>query len=271
MLSNITFGRFFPGSSPIHKVDPRVKISLMIALLVLVFLSRNYLAVFINFAAIFTLMTLTKIPLKTYFKSMKYILFVVVFTSLMNVFYAQGEPLFQVGALVVTRDGLNNSIFVALRLVMLLLTSSLLTFTTSPTDLTDALERLMKPLALLGVKTHELAMMMTIALRFIPTLLEETDKIVDAQKARGADMENGNLIKRVKAMVPILVPLFMSSFRRAYDLAVAMECRCYKGGEGRTRMKVLHLQSRDFLAMLVVAAVFALVLLSNACLPAVSL
>lgn len=269
MLSNITFGRFFPGSSPIHKVDPRVKIVLMIALLVLAFLSGNYFAIFINFAAVFIFMALTRIPLKIYFKSMKYILFIVVFTSILNVFYAQGEPLFQFGWLIVTKEGLNNSIFVTMRLVMLLLTSSLLTFTTTPADLTDALECLLKPLSLLGMRTHELAMMMTIALRFIPTLLEEADKIMDAQKARGADLENGNLLKRARALVPILVPLFMSSFRRAYDLAAAMECRCYNGGEGRTRMRVLHVQFRDVLAMFIVVAVFALVLLSNVFLPAV--
>ena len=271
MLSSITFGRFFPCNSLIHKLDPRVKVILMAALLVLIFLSRNYLALFINIAAIFIFMALTKIPLKTYFKSMKYILFIVLFTSVLNVFYAQGEPLLQMGPIVITRHALGNSVFVAMRLVMLILTSSLLTFTTTPTDLTDALERLAKPLAVFKIKTHELAMMMTIALRFIPTILEEADKIAAAQKARGANMETGNLVKRVKAIVPILVPLFISSFRRAYDLSNAMECRCYKGGDGRTRMKTLHVHPLDIFAIIVVGSIYALVLLSNVLLPAVSI
>lgn len=263
MVNNITLGRFFPGDSFIHRLDPRVKIMLLIGLLISVFLSANYLSLAVNLASTIIFAAITKISAKTYFKSMKFILFVVLFTSLLNVFYAKGTAIFQFGPLVITKEGLDNSIFVAMRLVMLILISSILTFTTSPTDLTYALEKLMKPLSIFKLKTHDLAMMMTISLRFIPTLFEETDKIIDAQKARGADMESGGILSRIRAFVPILVPLLISSFKRAYDLAIAMECRCYNGGEGRTRLKTLHINSRDIFAIIVVLAVIIMVLLSN--------
>ena len=263
MLSNIALGRFFPGNSLVHRLDPRVKIVLVVVLLVTVFLANNYLALLTILAAIFVFMAFAKVSFKNYFKNMKVILFIVVFTSVLNIFYAKGPLLFQIGPVAITKGGFDNSVFVSCRLVMLILISSLLTFTTSPTDLTDALERILKPLSVFKIKTHELAMMMAIALRFIPTLLEETDKIIDAQKARGADMESGNALKRIKALVPILVPLLAASFRRAFDLALAMECRCYNGGDGRTKMKVLHICSNDVLAIFAVVAVFLLVLWSN--------
>ena len=271
MLNNITLGRFFPGDSFVHKLDPRIKIVLMIILLIAAFLSTNYMSLFVNLMTTFIFVMLTKISLRTYIKSMRFILLVVLFTSVLNVFYAKGTPIFQVGPVVVTKEGLDNSIFVSMRLIMLILISSLLTFTTSPTDLTDALERLIKPLAIFKVKTHELAMMMTIALRFIPTLFEEMNKIIDAQKARGADMENGNILSRIKAFAPVLIPLFVSSFKRAYDLALAMECRCYRGGEGRTRMKILQIRPQDIWATIVVLFVLMLVLMCNMCIPAVVL
>lgn len=271
MIKNITLGRFFPKNSVVHKLDPRIKIILMFFLLVAAFLSANYISIAVNLVSVGIFILLTKIPVKMYFKSMKFILLVVLFTSILNVFYAKGTPLFRVGFISITCEGLNNSIFVALRLVMLILISSLLTFTTSPTDLTDAIEHLLKPLTVFKVKTHEFAMMMTIALRFIPTLLEETSKIVDAQKARGADMESGSIFNRIKAFVPVLVPLFVSSFRRAYDLAMAMECRCYRGGEGRTRMKILRIELKDILAVIVVLCEIMLVLLCNKFFPAVIL
>lgn len=271
LLNNITLGRFFPGNSFIHKLDPRVKILLMIVLLFTVFLSANYLSLFVNFFAIMLFVSLTKINLKTYLKSMKFILFVVLFTGMLNIFYAKGTAIFKLGVFVITDEGLNNSIFVSMRLIMLILVSSLLTFTTSPTSLTYAIERLIRPLAKFKIKTHELAMMMTIALRFIPTLLEETDKIIDAQKSRGANMETGNILNRIKSFVPVLVPLFVSSFRRAYDLALAMECRCYKGGEGRTCMKILRIGSNDIWAILVVFGLLVFVLIINSLFPAVGL
>lgn len=263
MLSNIALGRFYPGNSFVHRLDPRVKIVLVVVLLITVFFSNNYLAFFTNLAAIFIFMVFAKISFKNYFKNMKVILFIVLFTSVLNIFYAKGPLLFKIGPVAITKCGLDNSIFVAFRLLTLILISSLLTFTTSPTDLTDALERILKPLCVFKIKTHELAMMMSIALRFIPTLLEETDKIIDAQKARGADMESGNALKRIKALVPILVPLLVASFRRAFDLAMAMECRCYNGGDGRTKMKVLHICPNDLLAISAVVTVFLLVLWSN--------
>ncbi len=271
LLNNITLGRFFPGNSFIHKLDPRVKILLMIVLLFTVFLSANYLSLFVNFFAIMLFVSLTKINLKTYLKSMKFILFIVLFTGMLNIFYAKGTAIFKLGVFVITDEGFNNSIFVSMRLIMLILVSSLLTFTTSPTSLTYAIERLIRPLAKFKIKTHELAMMMTIALRFIPTLLEETDKIIDAQKSRGANLETGNILNRIKSFVPVLVPLFVSSFRRAYDLALAMECRCYKGGEGRTCMKILRIGSNDIWAILIVFGLLVFVLIINSLFPAVRL
>lgn len=265
MASNITLGQFFPGNSFIHKLDPRVKIISLVVLLIAVFLSTNYLALAINLISAIIFAVMTKISAKTYFKSMKFILFIVLFTSLLNVFYARGTQIFRFGPLVLTKEGLDNSIFVAMRLIILILISSILTFTTSSTDLTYALEKLMNPLSIFKLKTHDLAMMMTISLRFIPTLFEETEKIIDAQKARGANMESGKILTRIKAFVPILVPLLVSSFKRAYDLAIAMECRCYNGGEGRTRLKTLHINSQDIFAIILVLAIFILVLLSNMC------
>lgn len=263
MLSNIALGRFSPGNSFVHRLDPRVKIVLVVVLLVTVFWAGNYLALFTYLSAIFFFMAFAKVSFKSYFKNMKVILFIVLFTSVLNIFYAKGPLLFKIGPVAITKGGFDNSVFVACRLVTLILISSLLTFTTSPTDLTDALERILKPLSVFKIKTHELAMMMSIALRFIPTLLEETDKIIDAQKARGADMESGNALKRIKALVPILVPLLVASFRRAFDLALAMECRCYNGGDGRTKIKVLRICSNDVLAIFAVVAVFLFVLWSN--------
>ena len=240
MVRDITLGQYLPGRSAIHRLDPRMKILLLLAFIVFIFITNNYYALAVTTLSVLSMMLLTRIPVKMYLKSMKMILFIVLFTAVLNLFYGRGEPLVQLGFLKVTQAGINNAVFVAVRIASLIIVSSMLTFTTSPTDLTDALERLMKPLKFFHVKVHEIAMMMTIALRFVPTLLEETDKIMSAQKARGADMESGNLIQRIKALVPVLVPLFVSAFRRAYELATAMECRCYRGGDGRTRMKSLH-------------------------------
>lgn len=206
---------------------------------------------------------LSGVPTKMYLKSVKTIVFIVIFTSVLNLLYGTGDVLWSWGFLKITTGGIRNAVFVTVRIISLILVSSGLTFTTSPTDLTDALERLLKPLGFFKIRVHEIAMMMTIALRFIPTLLEETDKIMQAQKARGADMESGGIVKRVKALVPILVPLFVSAFRRAYDLATAMECRCYQGGSGRTRMKSLHMTAIDYKAAVFMVIVACGVILLN--------
>ncbi|MDO5124038.1 MAG: energy-coupling factor transporter transmembrane component T [Eubacteriales bacterium] len=251
MIRDVTLGQYYPSNGFLHKLDPRVKVLSLAALIILIFCSFNFYALGIaTFLALFTVI-LSKVPLNLYLKSMKAIIFVVILTSVLNIFYGSGEPIFQWWVFKITMEGIRNSIFVTVRIIDLVLLSSALTFTTTPTDLTDALERLMKPLGIFGIKVHEIAMMMTIALRFVPTLLEETDKIMSAQKARGADMESGNIVSRIKALIPILVPLFVSAFRRAYDLAMAMECRCYQGGKGRTRMKKLKLGSRDAVALAV--------------------
>lgn len=262
-MRDITLGQFFPADSVIHRLDARVKIVSLIAYITLTFCAFNFYALGVVFAAVIAVVLMSRVPVKMYLKSLKVIIIIVIITSLLNLFYGTGEPIAQWWIFKITWNGINNAIFVCVRIVCLILFSSVLTFTTSPTDLTDALERLMKPLGVFRIKVHEIAMMMTIALRFVPTLLEETDKIMAAQKARGADMESGNLFKRVKALIPVLVPLFVSAFRRAYDLAVAMECRCYRGGKGRTRMKQLHMVRRDYISVIVTMIIIAGVVLCD--------
>ena len=255
MVRDVAFGQYFPANSVIHKCDPRAKLIMLVGFLVIIFCTFNYVAA-------------SKVPAKFYFKSMKVIIFIIIVTSILNVFYGSGDPLVQWGIFKITLNGINRAIFVSVRIICLILASSCLTFTTSPTELTDAIERLMKPLAKLHFPVHEIAMMMSLALRFVPTLLEETDKITQAQKARGADMESGNIIQRVKAFIPILIPLFVSAFRRAYELATAMECRCYRGGTGRTRMKTIHMAKRDYVSFVMVALLIGGVILCNIFLPA---
>ena len=252
MMRDITLGQYIPGRSPIHRMDPRVKIALTFALIILLFVASNFESMLLMVALMFGVLFCSGVPVSQYFKSLKAILFIVLFTAVLNLFYGGGTvvwrcPFFPV--MQITDGGIGNAVFVSVRIVCLILFSSVLTFTTSPTELTDALERLMKPLKLLHVKVHEIAMMMTIALRFVPTLLDETDKIMSAQKARGADMESGGVMQRVRSLIPVLIPLFVSSFRRAYDLAMAMECRCYHGGEGRTKMKQLRMTKLDAAAV----------------------
>ncbi|MGN0171513.1 MAG: energy-coupling factor transporter transmembrane component T family protein [Acutalibacteraceae bacterium] len=270
MLSDITIGQFFPGQSLLHRLDPRVKIILTILYVVLVFVPANWYG--LALAAVFLIVSilLSGLPVKLIWKSIKPILPIILLTAVLNVFYVSGGvTLWEWGFLHITTQGFINAAFLVTRILCLIAGSSLLTYTTSPTTLTDALERLMKPLNVLHVPVHEIAMMMTIALRFIPTLIEETDKIMSAQKARGADMESGGLLKRIKALVPVLIPLFVSSFRRAYELAMAMECRCYHGGGGRTRMTQLHLAARDVCSLLVMALLIAAVIVLNCFVPAV--
>ena len=268
-MRDITLGQYFPCDSILHRLDPRLKIVSLIAFIVLTFCTFNFYALAVVAALVIAVIFMSSVPLKMYLKSLKAIIIIVLITSLLNLFYGQGEPIFEWCIFRVTLEGVYNAIFVCTRIICLILFSSALTFTTSPNDLTDALERLMKPLKIFHVKVHEIAMMMTIALRFVPTLLEETDKIMAAQKARGAAMASGNLAARARALIPVLVPLFVSSFRRAYDLAIAMECRCYQGGEGRTRMKQLKLQKRDYISIAVSLLVIAGVILCNIFLPQV--
>ena len=262
-MRDITLGQFFPTDSVLHRLDPRIKILSLIAYIVLTFCTFNFYALGLVFLTVIAVVILSKVPFRMYLKSLKVIIIIVIITSLLNLFYGTGEPIAEWWIFKITWNGIQNAIYVCVRIVCLILFSSALTFTTSPTDLTDALERLMKPLNIFHIKVHEIAMMMTIALRFVPTLLEETDKIMAAQKSRGADMESGNLIRRVKALIPVLIPLFVSAFRRAYDLAVAMECRCYQGGKGRTRMKQLTLSGRDYISVLITLTVIAGVVLCN--------
>ncbi|MDD5924274.1 MAG: energy-coupling factor transporter transmembrane component T [Clostridia bacterium] len=268
MLSDITIGQFFPGKSIIHRLDPRVKLSLLLAFIIFIFATFNYFSLLLMVFSVFAIVLMTKIPVKLYFKSLKSIIVIVIFTSIINLFYGKGEPIWQWGIIKLTVGGINNAVFVLLRIVSLILVSTVLTYTTSPTQLTDAMENLMSPLKVLKFPVHEVAMMMTIALRFIPTLLDETEKIINAQKARGASMDTGNIIQRIKAFLPVLVPLLVSSFRRAYELATAMECRCYHGGEGRTRMKSFHLSKLDYISLSICAILFAGVILGNILLPA---
>ena len=263
MIRDITLGQFIPGGSVIHRLDPRIKLLLTFVVIVFLFVAGNFIAMGLMVAFVLLAMILSGVSMRLYLKSMKAILFIILFTSILNLFYGSGEPILQVGFIKITLDGVLRAAYISLRIVCLVFISSVLTFTTSPTELTDALERLMKPLRYLKIPVHEIAMMMTIALRFVPTLLEETDKIMSAQKARGADLESGGIFQRIRALVPILIPLFVSAFRRAYDLAMAMECRCYHGGEGRTKMKQLHLRRLDFLILSVTLLVCAGVILIN--------
>ncbi len=263
MIRDLTIGQYFPAKSILHQMDPRIKVLLTLALIILIFSTGNYVALGLVTVFAFLMVFLSGISMKLYLKSLKMVLFLVLFTAILNLFYGVGEPIFQWGFLKITEAGINNSIFVFIRITSLILVSSVLTFTTTPTDLTDGLERLMQPLKLFHVKVSEIAMMMTIAMRFVPTRLEETDKITNAQKARGADLESGGFIQRMRALIPILVPLFVSSFRRAYDLAMAMECRCYRGGDHRTRMKTLHMKTLDGCAILVVGLLCTGVILCN--------
>ncbi len=245
MMKDITLGQYFPGDSVIHKMDPRTKILLVLVYIVLTFMINNFagyvvLALFLA-AAVF----ISRIPPMFVIKGLKPIMVFIFITALFNLFLTGGEPVFKWWIFTITKEGLYFASFMVLRLVFLILGTSLLTLTTSPIALTDGLEHLLNPFKKIGLPAHELAMMMTIALRFIPTLMEETDKIIKAQTARGADFDSGNLIRRAKAMVPILIPLFISAFRRADELATAMECRCYRGGENRTRLNQLKFTNAD--------------------------
>ena len=269
MLRDITIGQHFPGDSLVHRFDPRLKLVLTIAYIVLLFAASNPLGLTLSILFLAVMYKVAKIPGKMILKSLKPILPIVIFTAVLNLFFVsgEGEPLVHIWFLTIYAEGVRYAVLMAVRVMALIAGTSLLTYTTSPIVLTDAIEQLLKPLGKLHFPVHELAMMMSIALRFIPTLIEETDKIMNAQKARGAQLDTGKMTDRVKALVPVLIPLFISALRRADELAMAMECRCYRGGDGRTRLKVLRCEKQDYIDLAVCIACFAVILASRLVFP----
>lgn len=269
MLRDITIGQHFPGNSLVHRFDPRLKLVLTVAYIVLLFAASNPLGLTLSILFLGVMYKVAKIPVKMIGKSLKPILPIVLFTAVLNLFFVSGEgdPLVHFWFLTIYAEGVRYAVLMAVRVMALIAGTSLLTYTTSPIVLTDAIEQLLKPLGKLHFPVHELAMMMSIALRFIPTLIEETDKIMNAQKARGAQLDTGKMTDRVKALVPVLIPLFISAFRRADELAMAMECRCYRGGTGRTRLKVLRCEKQDYIDLAVCIACFAIILASRLVFP----
>lgn len=264
MIKDITIGQYFPGSSVIHRMDARVKILLTAVFIVMIFMADHLAGLGIGIIFTVLIFLISKIPGKMMLKSLKPIVPIIIFTAILNLFFIRtGDPYFAWKFIKITDDGVNTAVFMVVRILCLIAGTSLLTYTTSPIDLTDAIERLLSPLKKIKVPVHELAMMMTIALRFIPTLIEETDKIMSAQKARGANMEDGSLIQKAKALIPVLIPLFVASFRHAEELALAMECRCYHGGEGRTRMKQLKMSILDLWGSLFCIVFLAAVIVIN--------
>ena len=257
MLKDITLGQFFPGKSLAHRLDSRTKLLLTVLYIAALFCAKWFVSYALTAALLAVSVKVSGVSPKALVRGLKPVLFLICFTAVLNLFYTPGDILVSFWIFKITRQGIVTAFFMVLRIMMLIMGTFLLTYTTSPIALTDGLETLLGPLKKIRVPVHELAMMMSIALRFIPLLIEETDKIMSAQRARGADFESGNLLQRAKALVPILVPLFISAFRRADELAVAMECRCYHGGEGRTKLHVLRYQARDYLALLLFAAVLA--------------
>ena len=263
-LKDITLGQYFPGNTVIHRLDPRTKLLFTILYIVALFSAKGGVAYAVLFLTLCACIAVSKIRPKTILRGMKPILFIIILTAVLNIFYTPGDPIWQWKFLKITVEGLWAAFFMVLRISFLITCTFMLTYTTSPIMLTDGLEKLLGPLKKVHVPVHELSMMMSIALRFIPTLIEETDKIMSAQKARGADFDTGNLFQKAKALVPLLVPLFISAFRRADELATAMECRCYHGGEGRTRLRQLRFQGSDIAALILGAALVAVVLILRA-------
>lgn len=261
MMKNITLGQYYPVDSFVHRLDPRAKILLTVLMIVAVFLVHTLVGYLFVLAFCVLAAKFANVPFKMLLKGLKALRFILILTFLLNLFFsAEGAVIFRLGILTITQDGLMKAIHYSLRLCFLVMGTSLMTLTTSPIALSDGIEMLFSPLKVIKFPAHELAMMMSIALRFIPTLMEEADKIMKAQMARGADFETGNLIGRAKAMIPLLVPLFVSAFRRAGDLAMAMESRCYHGGEGRTRLRVLKFTKNDAFAFIAIAVLFALLI-----------
>lgn len=265
MLRDITIGQHFPGDSALHNMDPRAKLVLTLVYIIMLFVAFNPIGLGISIVLVFGLYLLAKIPLRLIGKSLKPIIPIILFTAVLNVFFVTGEsePLVSLGFLHIYREGIDYAALIVVRIICIIAGTSLLTYTTSPIVLTAAIEQLLRPLSKLKFPVHELAMMMTIALRFIPLLIEETDKIMNAQKARGAQLDSGTLMQRVKALIPVLIPLFISAFRRADELAMAMECRCYHGGEGRTRLKELRMSGKDVWLTVAAVVVFVAMGMSN--------
>lgn len=264
MIKDITIGQYFNGSSAIHRLDARMKIVLMLAFIVSIFICKNFVSLGLMVAFSLAVVLVSKVPFKMVFKSMKPIAIIVAFTSILNIFYVSGgTQLVDWKFIHISSNGIFTAVFMAVRIICLVVISSMLTYTTTPTMLTDGIEKLLSPLKLFKVPVATLAMMMTLALRFIPTLIDEIDRITNAQKARGANLDDGSFIERAKALVPIIVPLFVSSIRRAYELADAMDCRCYTGGPGRTRMKQMKLHASDFIALFVVVLFVAGIVVLN--------
>ena len=260
MLKDITLGQYFPGNSVVHRLDPRTKLIMLVVYIVALFLAKSWVSYAVMLVFLVVTIKISTIPVKSIVRGMKPLVMILVFTGVLNLFFTQEGPVIvDFWIITITLGGLQRAIFMMARILMLITGTFLLTYTTSPISLTDGLEALLNPLKKIKVPVHELSMMMCIALRFIPTLIEETDKIMCAQKARGADFENGSLMEWAKALVPILVPLFIGAFRRADELATAMECRCYQGGEGRTKMKLLRYHREDFFSFGIGAALIALV------------
>lgn len=262
MLKDITLGQYFPGKSVLHRLDPRLKVILMLLFVAVVFFAKNLLSFLYLIVFLIVLTLISGIRFRAIRAGLKPILFIAAFTALINLFWSTGDNLlFSFWVVKIYEEGVWRALFMVLRILALVTgTSLLLTYTTTPMDLTDALESLLSPLKVIHLPVHEFAMMMSLALRFVPTLVEETEKIINAQKVRGADFETGSILRRAKALVPILIPLFVSAFTRASDLAVAMECRCYTGGEGRTRMNALHFTGKDFAVGAVLVLCFAVVI-----------
>ena len=261
MIRDITLGQYYQGESPIHRLDPRIKIIATVLFIVELFIVDSFIGFGICGLALAGVVIASKVPLGFIMRGLKPIVLIIVFTFCLNIFMVEGKVIWQWGFLHITVEGIYMAVYMAIRLILLLIGSSLLTLTTKPISLTDGIERLLRPVSKLGVPTHEIAMMMSIALRFIPTLLEETDKIMKAQQARGADFESGNILNRAKALIPILVPLFVSAFRIAQDLAMAMEARCYRGGKGRTRMHEMKLSGKDTLCLIGLAVFLGVTIL----------
>lgn len=263
MLRDITLGQYYPGESFIHKLDPRIKIISTFVYIISLFLVRDFFGFALELFFLGMIILISDVPLRFILKGLKPIFLIIIFTFTVNMFMTKGEVLAEFWFLTITKEGLYNAFFMGLRLVLLIIGSSLLTLTTKPISLTDGIEKLLSPFRAIGVPAHELAMMMTIALRFIPTLLEETDKIMKAQMARGADFESGNILRRAKSLIPLLVPLFISAFRIAQDLAMAMEARCYRGGDSRTRMNAMAFHRRDFIAGFLMLVFLGIIILQS--------
>jgi energy-coupling factor transport system permease protein len=250
MLKDITLGQYFPGDTIVHRLDPRTKILLVMIYIIALFVAKSFVSYAVMLVVLILMISTAKISLKVILKGIKPLIFVILLTAILNVFYTQGEVIAQFWIFKITKEGIINAAFMALRIVMLITGTFMLTYTTSPIMLTGGIEQLLNPLKKLKVPVHELAMMMSMALRLIPTLIEETDKIMSAQKARGAEFDTGNIVQKAKALLPVLVPLFISAFRRADELAIAMESRCYHGGEGRTRLTELRMSRADVILLI---------------------